>query len=185
MSAAPNAVRLIGGTLKGSTVHFAPIKGLQPTPNRVRETLFNWLQPYIQGAHCLDMFAGSGALSFEALSRGAAHATLIERNTQQCMLLQEASQKFQLTTQVNNIQAEYFLAQQQHKSFDIVFIDPPFSENLWEQTVTALQKNGCARKALIYIEHPVNNHLDFSSYGVILKNKKNSKIYMTLLSFLH
>jgi len=81
-SRALNQLRIIGGRWRGRKLAFAPVPGLRPTPDRVRETLFNWLQPVISGASCLDLFAGSGALGIEAVSRGAAHCTLVEQDAQ-------------------------------------------------------------------------------------------------------
>ena len=80
-SSAPRSrLRLIGGALRGRHIEFTEEPGLRPTPDRVRETLFNWLQPLVTGSHCLDLFAGSGALGFEALSRGASSVTLVEQS---------------------------------------------------------------------------------------------------------
>ena len=90
----PGKVRIIAGDWRGRHLEFADEPHLRPTPDRVRETLFNWLQPAIDGAVCLDLFAGSGALGFEALSRGAAHATLVDADARACAQIRREAKRF-------------------------------------------------------------------------------------------
>lgn len=149
-----NRVRLIGGQWRSRVLQFPDAPDLRPTPDRVRETLFNWLQPVINGARCLDLFAGSGALGLEALSRGADAVVALETNTaaanalrQNAKLLQ--ADKLQLVQQ----DALRWLDQPASQKFDVVFLDPPFAANLHERCCSLLQQHGwLAPHALIYLE---------------------------------
>lgn len=154
-------LRIIGGKWRGRLLPFADVEGLRPTGSRVRETLFNWLMPEIAGSHCLDLFAGSGALGFEALSRGADTCTMIELNS--IAHHQLCSNKTLL--QCDNLKiikgnASDFLECAPEHAMDIVFIDPPFAQNLWQPVLSTLQsrvwlKEGCQ----IYIEMPKSKQL--------------------------
>ena len=127
-----NQLRIIGGEWKRRMLPFASVDGLRPTPDRVRETLFNWLMWDIQNAQVLDLCAGSGALSFEALSRGAAHVTMIEPNSNQAQILKDNISLLK----AQNCQLKIMTAQQAlaglNTQFDVVFLDPPYSLNLWQ-----------------------------------------------------
>ena len=146
-----NQLRIIGGEWKRRTLPFASIEGLRPTPDRVRETLFNWLMWDIQNAQVLDMCAGSGALGFEALSRGAAHVLMIEPNTTQARFLKENCQLLN----ARNCQIIISTAQQAlsdlNQNFDVVFLDPPYSLNLWQE-LAELTDPLIMGNALIYVE---------------------------------
>lgn len=146
-----NQLRIIGGEWKRRQLPFASIEGLRPTPDRVRETLFNWLMWDIQNAQVLDLCAGSGALSFEALSRGAASVIMIEPNPIQAKFLKDNIQLLK----AQNCQVKVATAQQVlhslKQSFDLVFLDPPYSLNLWQE-LAELVDPLIAPKALIYVE---------------------------------
>lgn len=151
-------VRIIGGQFKRRIVKFVDAEGLRPTPDRLRETLFNWLLADIHGACVLDSCAGSGVLGFEALSRGAAHATFIELNPAQSNLLQQSAEQLRLDTTTYQIiqgTAEQVLAQNQltQRHFDVVFIDPPYADDLWQPILTALITQSLIdTNTLIYLE---------------------------------
>ncbi|MDX1550554.1 MAG: 16S rRNA (guanine(966)-N(2))-methyltransferase RsmD, partial [Lysobacter spongiicola] len=134
---APGQVRLIGGRWRGSKLPVADIEGLRPTSDRVRETLFNWLMPVLPGARVLDLFAGSGALGLEALSRGAATATLVERDPLLATALAQVAARLPGGEAATVVQADAlaWLPAQPRGSFDIAFLDPPFSAGLWEQAL--------------------------------------------------
>ena len=153
-SKADRSVRIIGGTWRSRKILFAEAPGLRPTGDRIRETLFNWLATHISGARCLDLFAGSGVLGFEALSRGAAHCTALESHSVATKKLQSA--KIALSADINiiNINSLKFLAQpSEGQVFDIVFIDPPFEDDLLNQSCHLLEKNGwLTTSAMIYCE---------------------------------
>ncbi|MFT5131870.1 MAG: 16S rRNA (guanine966-N2)-methyltransferase [Gammaproteobacteria bacterium] len=153
---------------------------LRPTPSRVRETLFNWLSPVIDGANCLDLFAGSGALGFEALSRGAARVTMVEQNRNSVNMLVQQSREFQ-TAGLNIVcdDAMNYLDASVEK-FDIVFLDPPFSKNLLQNTCeTLLNKGHLGSKALVYLES--DGDIAITSAYTISKQGKAGKVHYMLL----
>lgn len=146
-----NQVRIIGGEWKRRLISFEAIDGLRPTPDRVRETLFNWLMWDTAGRQVLDLCAGSGALGFEALSRGAAHCTFIEPHVKQATQLKQNLLKLQASNAlVLNKTAEAALPALK-QAFDLVFLDPPYSLNLWEQLAELVQPHLNAN-AKIYVE---------------------------------
>lgn len=152
----PNTLRIIGGTWRGRKFPFPDVAGLRPTPDRVRETLFNWLQPVIAGAHCLDLFAGSGALGFEALSRGAASVMMVERDGSAVKHLRENSALLK-TTQADILQCEALeFLESSHRDlapFDLVFLDPPYQHDLINPCCAALQRGGwLSANSTLFIE---------------------------------
>ncbi|MGB2081593.1 MAG: 16S rRNA (guanine(966)-N(2))-methyltransferase RsmD, partial [Psychrobacter sp.] len=157
-SAAAGDVRIIGGQFKRRIVSFIDADGLRPTPDRLRETLFNWLLADIHDAHVLDSCAGSGVLGFEALSRGAAHTTFIEINPAQSNMLRQSAEQLRLEAasyQIITGTAEQVLRQEHltARPFDIVFIDPPYAQDLWQPILTALITNALINtETLIYLE---------------------------------
>jgi 16S rRNA (guanine966-N2)-methyltransferase len=157
-NSAAGDVRIIGGQFKRRSVSFIDAEGLRPTPDRLRETLFNWLIADIHDAQVLDSCAGSGVLGFEALSRGAAHTTFIEINPAQSNMLRQSAEQLRLATnsyQIIQGTAEQVLTQNQTlpHHFDIVFIDPPYAQDLWQPILTALIKRSLiTTETLIYLE---------------------------------
>ena len=157
-NSAAGDVRIIGGQFKRRSVSFIDAEGLRPTPDRLRETLFNWLIADIHDAQVLDSCAGSGVLGFEALSRGAAHTTFIEINPAQSNMLRQSAEQLRLaanTYQIIQGTAEQVLTQNQTlpHHFDIVFIDPPYAQDLWQPILTALIKQSLiTTETLIYLE---------------------------------
>ena len=155
-----NQLRIIAGLWRGRKLNFPEVEGLRPTGDRIRETLFNWLAPEIQGARCLDLFAGSGALGIEALSRGASISVMVERDTKA---------ENQLRDNLDLLHAEagriirddavgLLKKGNQDKPYHIVFIDPPFQLNLWQAVIDALEMgNWLADNATIYIESGRDN----------------------------
>lgn len=152
-------VRIIGGSLRGSKLDVLDAPGLRPTPDRVRETLFNWLMPVIEGARCLDLFAGTGALGIEALSRGAAVVDFVESDARLAAQLRANLLRLKQTASVHGFSANRFVESTEHR-FDIVFIDPPFSENLWESSMAAIERQSVlSDEAWIYVESPADRPL--------------------------
>lgn len=148
-------VRIIGGQWRGRKLHFNEVAGLRPTGDRIRETLFNWLAPWIGGARCLDLFAGSGALGIEALSRGAAETTLIETHPQAAENLRDNCTRLQADdAKIIRTNTLIWLANSSpDQPFDIVFLDPPFSSDLLQPCCELLQRPGLlATGSLIYLE---------------------------------
>ena len=150
--AAAGQIRIIGGQWRGRKLPVPNSPGLRPTTDRVRETLFNWLAPVIQGARCLDCFAGSGALGLEALSRYAGSATLLEFERPVAQQLEKNLALLQGKGTVVNTNALSWLAGN-GQPFDVVFLDPPFRKGLLAETVTLLEQQGwLADEAWIYVE---------------------------------
>ena len=148
-----NQLRIIGGDWKRRQLPFASIEGLRPTPDRVRETLFNWLMWEVQNAQVLDMCAGSGALAFEALSRGAASVVMIEPDRTQAQFLTQNLELLKVTktrAQLKVATAQQVLPTLQTQ-FDLVFLDPPYSLNLWE-TLSEQANHLIKDNAYIYVE---------------------------------
>ncbi|RRJ82682.1 16S rRNA (guanine(966)-N(2))-methyltransferase RsmD [Aestuariirhabdus litorea] len=150
----PSQVRLIAGLWRGRKLPVADREGLRPTPDRVRETLFNWLAPWVPGSRCLDCFSGTGALALEALSRGAAQACLLEFD-------QGVAQQLRCNLATLNDQrgrviqgdALLQLAQPAPERFDLVFLDPPFRRQMLARCCELLEANGwLAEEARIYVE---------------------------------
>ena len=146
-------LRIIGGTWRGRRLRFPAQPGIRPTPDRVRETLFNWLGTRVPGSRCLDLFAGSGALGLEALSRGAAQVTFVEndavavRELRACLAEWRASGAL-----VEQADALRFLTGSSHP-FDLVFLDPPFASTLIEESSRLLEeRHWLAAHALVYVE---------------------------------
>lgn len=148
-----NQLRIIAGAWRGRKLAFVPVPGLRPTPDRVRETLFNWLSPVIRGARCLDLFAGSGALGLEAASRGASAVVLVDGDPEVTHTLQEQVQRLR-AQQVSVVHAgsvRYLYGRAQ--PFDIVFLDPPFHAGLLPDCLQQLEAGGwLSAEAWVYIE---------------------------------
>jgi len=124
-------LRIIGGDWRSRLVDFDPGAGIRPTPDRVRQTLFDWLTPFIEGARCLDLFAGSGALGLEALSRGAAHVTFVETDARAAAMIRAALVKLGAATRGQVLQSDALsVLGTRLPPFDIVFLDPPFDAAL-------------------------------------------------------
>lgn len=180
-----NQVRIIGGKWRGRKINFPDLPGLRPTPDRVKETLFNWLMYDIQDARCLDAYAGSGALALEALSRGAKTVVLLENAAAVCTALQQTVVQLQATadTTVVRVNAVEWLAHQPVQPFDIVFLDPPFQENLWQATLDQLkQRNWIHAESVIYVEFPSTVELTEALRGwQVLKQKQMGKVKVMLI----
>jgi len=150
--ALPHEVRIIGGRFKRSKLPVADRPGLRPTPDRVRETLFNWLGQDLSGWRCLDAFAGSGALGFEAASRGAQQVVLLERDAQLVRALQAAQQRLQAQgLRIERADALAWMARGEPAAFDLVLLDPPFDSNLAAPALDAARRL-LAPGGLIYLE---------------------------------
>lgn len=161
MAQEDHKIRIIGGSLKGRMLEVFDLEGLRPTTNRVRETVFNWLGQKIEGAYVLDLFAGSGALGLEALSRGAKQVVLVEKDAANARTLESEVQSLPKIKDLGQIQvlnqdALKFIPNykaQGGRPFDIVFLDPPFASDLLEKSVELLAEHELlAEDALVYVE---------------------------------
>lgn len=169
---ATGSIRIIAGKHRGRKLPVLSAEGLRPTTDRVKETVFNWLMPYLYDANCLDCFAGAGSLGFEALSRGAAHVNLIELNKAAAkqLLANKALLKAD-NIDVNNVDVLRFLNTQKQQHFDLVFIDPPFRQNLVSQTCELLEQGWLAKQALIYVETETDGDQPIPNNWQLLKEK--------------
>lgn len=148
-------MRIIGGIWRGRRLRFPPSPEIRPTPDRVRETLFNWLAGRVPGARCLDLFAGSGALGLEALSRGAAQVIFVERDLAAAREISARLTEWgAAAASVEHTDARRFLERKPTAPFDIVFLDPPFAATpLLDEAAARLQQGGwLSDDALIYVE---------------------------------
>jgi 16S rRNA (guanine966-N2)-methyltransferase len=149
-------VRIIGGIHRGRKLPFAEMPGLRPTGDRIRETLFNWLQPVIQGARCLDLFAGSGALGIEAASRGAGEVVMVDTASAVIRQLERNKSLLGLDhLSIVRADALQFL-DQTPTPFDLVFLDPPFAGNLLQPLCQRLAKGWLSDGARIYLEDDIS-----------------------------
>lgn len=175
-------LRIIGGLWRGRKLTIAAEAVVRPTPDRVRETLFNWLAAIIPGAACLDLFAGSGALGFEALSRGARYAVMVDQSLMVVKLLREACQLL-ATEHADIYQAKIpqdwtFLARTRTTVFDVVFLDPPYQHNLLLPLCFTLEEKGLlANPAYIYLETDKQLEQDQLPLGwELIKNKRAGQV---------
>jgi 16S rRNA (guanine966-N2)-methyltransferase len=152
---ASGRVRIIGGTLRNSRLDVPDLPGLRPTADRVRETLFNWLQPVVGGARCLDLYAGTGALGIEALSRGAAAVTFVEREPRLVAALKANLARLKTVgAEVVGDEASRLL-RGPARPFDVVLLDPPFALDAWADAARQLEDGGwIAAHGWIYVEAP-------------------------------
>ena len=182
MSAA-GKLRLNAGRWRGRVLPVAAVPGLRPTPNRVRETLFNWLAPDIEGLRVLDLFAGTGALGLEALSRGAAHATLLEQHPAAVRQLKASAQTLNIAPeQIEIRQCEALSGIQGLGQFDLVFVDPPFQADLWQAVLQALPAH-LAPGHRVYLESPRNWSFQPSDGWQVHKEKAAGDVAFRLLDY--
>ena len=182
VSSKRGTLKIIGGQWRSRQIDVLDADGLRPTPNRVRETLFNWLQADIFNSRCLDLFAGSGALSFEAASRGAKNVVQIENNLAACTALKSNAQKLNATN-VHMVQSDTLahLAKTPPNQFDVIFIDPPFGLDLVVQSCELLEKNlWLAPYAKIYIETETTLKLELPESWQLLKSKIAGEVAYSL-----
>ena len=155
----PGHVRIIGGRLRGSRLSVPTLPGLRPTPQRLRQTLFDWLAPVIDGARVLDVFAGTGALGIEALSRGARQAVFLEQDGARARAIEaDLARLHQDAAIVRHVDALRALAAPATETFDVAFLDPPFGSALWADAAALLDAQGwLAPGAWVYVESGVDD----------------------------
>lgn len=145
-------LRIIGGQWKRTPIPVENVPGLRPTPDRVRETLFNWLGQRLDGKHCLDLFAGSGALGLEAASRGAASVVLIDQDAGCCRRIEQLIEKLRAQDRMTCIRASgYDWISRTSRSFDLIFLDPPYASDLLAKSLP-LAARALSPEGLIYLE---------------------------------
>lgn len=155
-SAKNNSVRIIGGDWRGRRLNVADVPGLRPSGDRSRETLFNWLQPWVVAADVADLFAGTGALGYEAASRGAHTVLMVEKHPKAFAELQQSSELLQATQVKLHLGGALSLLEGLAPDiFDLVFVDPPFDSNLGATVLERLAEQGSVRKGgFVYVESP-------------------------------
>lgn len=178
-----NEVKIIAGLYRGRRITFPNLPEIRPTPARVKETLFNWLAPFMNGAHCLDVFAGSGALGFEAISRGAEEVVMIESHENIVSHLK----KFKTTLQCKGLRIVHADAlcylQQLTAAFDIVFLDPPFNNPQYGRLIHIIQSQQLLKPdGLLYLESSCAISLD-QNYWECQKQKKAGEVFYSLWSY--
>ncbi len=174
-----SSCRIIGGRWRGRKIKFDDAQGLRPTTDRIRETVFNWLQPYIHQSHCLDAFAGSGVLGFEALSRGAQDLVFIEQNIKTIKNLKENISKLKAdSASIYHQDTLHWLRSANcEQKFDLVFLDPPFHSKLLAESSTWLNSSGClAKDAIIYVEYNIDEDIMLPENWFCLKEKKAGQV---------
>ena len=150
----PGRLRIVAGMWRSRLLDIAEVPGLRPTSERIRETLFNWLAPRLPGARCLDLFAGTGALGLEALSRGAATVVFVERAPRAAEALRRSIETLDATGAVlREKDAADYLETSGDGPFEVVFLDPPFADARLEETCAGLAAGSLlAPRALVYLE---------------------------------
>lgn len=183
MKRPPGKLRIIGGQWRSRIVAFDAGPGVRPTPDRVRQTVFDWLTARVGGARCLDLFAGSGALGLEALSRGAAHVTFVDRGLAQCQAIRAALGKLDALARADVQQADAlgFLAGRP-ATYDIVFVDPPFDAALLAPALAALPP-ALRPGAVVYAERHHEGDWGWPPGYVALRDKKAGQVSYALATY--
>ena len=187
MKRALGKLRIIGGEFRSRIVAFDAAPGVRATPDRVRQTLFDWLAPVIEGARCVDLFAGSGALGLEALSRGAAHVTFVETGAPPAAAIRAALQTLGVAgrADVRNEDALAFIAamgRSHGAGFDIAFLDPPFDSGLLAPALAALPR-ALSDDARVYAEWPGAGALPWPAGYAVLREKKAGQVSYALATY--
>lgn len=174
-------VRIIGGQWKKRIIRFRGSNELRPTPDSVRETVFNWLAPHISGARCLDLFSGSGALGFEAASRGAASVTLVENQFKTWRQLQDTINLLNTSTVVAEHADALDWLTQCRQQFNLVFVDPPYCSGLVDKALARLIRTNCLRTdANIYTEYRIDEKPTIPIHWELLRQKKAGQVCYSL-----
>jgi len=167
-------LRIVAGKWRSRLLDVADVPGLRPTSERIRETLFNWLSPEIHGKHCLDLFAGTGALGLEALSRGARSVVFVERSTRAVQKLRDNIDTLEAEgAAVLQLDASDYLMRESSDHFDIVFLDPPFAEDMLSELCRLLdEQDTLAERGLVYLEQArTKPEVSLPGSWQVLKNK--------------
>ena len=175
-----NTFRIVGGVHRGRRFAFPDDEAIRPSPDRVRETLFNWLQPVMAGSVCLDLFAGSGALGLEALSRGAAHAAFVDASPRAIRAIREhlATMREDARAAAFAMDALAFLQGSPPRAFDVAFLDPPYAAGLLAPACAALEAGGwLGPGARIYFEHAAHEkHPDLPPGWAVVRDKRAGQV---------
>lgn len=177
-----NQVRISGGEWRSRLLRFPDVAGLRPTPDRVRQTVFNWLGQDMHGLHCLDLFAGTGAMGFEALSRGAGEVVLVEMSSPACKALMDNRLALKAErASILHMDARQFLAQNTQR-FDVIFIDPPYHQGWLDKLLPSLGAH-LADDGVAYVE--AEFALADTHGWQVVKHGKAGNVFYHLLKFSH
>ena len=179
-----SSLRIIAGKWRRRRIEFATIAGVRPTADAIRETVFNWLGDSVVNASCLDLFAGSGALGFEALSRGAQIVDFIDSNKTVVEFIRRNANHFMISNYVSECMLIPGSAHKlKHKPYDIIFLDPPFHTKLLEQALQWIVDNKIVKEeGIIYYEVALADYAQLNPYQeYIVKSKKTKTIYYGLM----
>jgi 16S rRNA (guanine966-N2)-methyltransferase len=177
-----DSFRIIGGAHRGRRLGFPPLPGLRPTPDRVRQTVFDWLAPTIAGARCLDLYAGSGALGLEALSRGALAVTFVEREHAAAEAIRGHLEKLRASGGTVVVADALGALGTLAGPFDVAFVDPPFESTLRRKTLDALAASSLlAPGARVYLEGPADEPPPLPSGWVQHRSKRAGNVGYHLL----
>jgi 16S rRNA (guanine966-N2)-methyltransferase len=186
-SARKNQLRIIGGQWRGRKLAVADVEGLRPTGDRIRETVFNWLMGVVVDSRCLDLFAGSGALGLECLSRGAKEVTFVEKHPSAAKQLQQNCQNLEASnSHIITSDTLSWLNTQRHPviGYDLVFIDPPFGANLWGESITLIDRHELLNNgAFIYLESPKNTLVATPPQWQLQKKKQSGQVCYRLFQY--
>ncbi len=177
-------LRIVAGNWRSRLLDIADVQGLRPTSERIRETLFNWLTSRIHGAHCLDLFAGTGALGLEALSRGARSAVFVEQSSKAVTALYENIKTLAADgAVVLHMDARDYLRRDNPESFDLVFLDPPFAADLLDELCKLLaERKLLANDAYVYLEQDRSTpEPDLPAGWRVIKNKTAGNVRYMLV----
>ena len=173
-------MRIIGGLYRSRLLEFPDTQDLRPTPDRVRETLFNWLGQDLTGKRCLDLFAGSGALGLEAASRGAEEVVLVENNREAFHTLQQNCEKLSCTNAALRCEDGLEYLRRENKHYDVIFVDPPFSSDLLPK-VMQIAAGKLTEHGLVYVE--TGQLFEPGAPWVVIKRAKAGQVHYQLLQY--
>jgi 16S rRNA (guanine966-N2)-methyltransferase len=183
----PNKVRIVGGLYKRTPLTVPDLEGLRPTPDRVREALFNWLGNSLEGSRCLDLFAGTGALGIEAASRGALEVVLVESQRKACLGIQDTLNRLKNPANVylKSMTAETYLARPTNHNFDLIFLDPPFGQDWLSKLFPKLPKIlKPGAKVYVELEMALSDFFkdkDYCDQWQVLRSDKAGQVYYHLI----
>ena len=181
-----NSIRISGGHLKGKNIPFDHKTSLRPTSNKLREILIDWLQFEIEDFECLELFAGTGALGIEAISRGAKNSFFIELNKKNYLLIKSNLKKLELESKTTVLfkDAMSWASKNDLSKFNLIFADPPFDKNIEEKVLEVLATNKTLSSACkIYLEHSKFSSIEIPSSFTILKEKNVGDVKAYLLRY--
>jgi 16S rRNA (guanine966-N2)-methyltransferase len=161
------SVRIIAGQWRSRRLPVVDVPGLRPSGDRSRETLFNWIQAFVPGSKCADLFAGTGALGFEAASRGASSVAMVERDTNVVRHLRDSAALLEADqVEITHGEALSWLDEQSAGTFKIIFVDPPFKDQLHGEVLEKIEQSNCLKQGgLVYVESPASQTAPDTSEG--------------------